>query len=513
VATLSLNAASNFQGRLFRKYAVYLAGLLSVALLASGLTGLFFSYRDTRALVDELEREKARGAASRIEQYIRAIEGQLRGALPMVRVSHTADVESRYLELLKLLRLAPAVADAAWIDASGRERVRVSRVTRDVLGSNADRSGESAFKAANPATAWYSSVYYRRETEPYLTMSVGGSQRESGVVVADINLKFVWDVVSAIRSGAQGNAYVVDSRGRLIAHPDISRVLRMTDLSLQPQVQAALADTPPAAAPAQTIIAQDEAGVRTLTAYAPIEALDWRVLVEQPLSQAFAPLYGSAVRSGLVLLLGIVLAAAASVVLARRMAAPIRKLEAGAERIGEGKLDEPVIVETGDELQDLARQFNLMAQKLHDSYSGLEQKIAERTQQLDDANRAKSRFLAAASHDLRQPVHALGLFVAQLQGHATRGHATASSRKWRRPRRRSPNSSKNCSTSRNSTRARYKLGRPNSRFSLCSTGSIRHFQVRRRRKVCVCVCAGHACGLQPTPYSWKEFCSTSHRTR
>lgn len=45
----------------------------------------------------------------------------------------------------------------------------------------------------------------------------------------------------------------------------------------------------------------------------------------------------------------------------------------------------------------------------------LEQKVAERTQELELANTAKSRFLAMASHDLRQPLHALGLFVAQLR--------------------------------------------------------------------------------------------------
>lgn len=45
----------------------------------------------------------------------------------------------------------------------------------------------------------------------------------------------------------------------------------------------------------------------------------------------------------------------------------------------------------------------------------LEHKVAERTQELELANAAKSRFLAMASHDLRQPLHALGLFVAQLR--------------------------------------------------------------------------------------------------
>ena len=323
VAKRNAKEAGDFQGRLFRKYTVYLAGLLSVALLISGLTDLYFSYRDTRSLVDELAREKARAAATRIEQFVRNLETQLRGVLPLGRANERADADQRYVELMKLLRLAPAISDAAWIDSAGHERVRVSRVTRDVVESSIDRSGEAAFMGADAVKAWHSPVYFRRETEPYLTMAVKGSQREAGVIIAEINLKFVWDIVATIRSGEGGHAYIVDARGRLISHPDISRVLRITDLSGLPQVRAALSQSGGNPEPAQTVIARDDAGVLNLTAYAPIEALGWSVLVEQPLAEAFAPLYGSALRSMLVLLLGIVLAAGASTVLARRMVAPI----------------------------------------------------------------------------------------------------------------------------------------------------------------------------------------------
>ncbi len=406
---------AQLRGRLFRKYAVYLTGLLSIALLTSGLVGIYFSYHDTRALVDELEREKARGAAIRIEQFIRTAESQLRGALPFGRESDALHDEPQYLELLKLLQLAPAVADAAWINAAGRERVRVSRVSRDVVGSNIDRSGEPGVRGTSATKAWYGPVYFRRGTEPYLGAAVAGNQPEAGVVIAEINLKFVLDVVSAIRSGKAGHAYVVDTRGRLISHPDMSLVLKMTDLSALPQVSAALSQTGRGDTPVQTIIARDERGVWTLTAHAPIGVLGWSILVEQPLTEAFAPLLGAAARSGLILLLGIGLAIAASLILARQMVAPIRTLETGVERFAVGRLDEPVIVNTHDELQGLADQFNRMARQLQDSYTGLEQKIEERTHQLAEANNAKSRFLAAASHDLRQPVHALGLFVAQLE--------------------------------------------------------------------------------------------------
>jgi len=95
---------------------------------------------------------------------------------------------------------------------------------------------------------------------------------------------------------------------------------------------------------------------------------------------------------------------------------PIQAMRAGAARIGGGDLSQRIAIKTGDELEALADQFNRMAEQLQDSYASLEQKVEERTHQLELANLAKSRFLAAASHDLRQPLHALGLFVAQLRG-------------------------------------------------------------------------------------------------
>lgn len=63
-------------------------------------------------------------------------------------------------------------------------------------------------------------------------------------------------------------------------------------------------------------------------------------------------------------------------------------------------------------------------ESLRRAQTELEHKVAERTQELELANAAKSRFLAMASHDLRQPLHALGLFVAQLRTPLDSGERT-----------------------------------------------------------------------------------------
>jgi signal transduction histidine kinase len=151
-----------------------------------------------------------------------------------------------------------------------------------------------------------------------------------------------------------------------------------------------------------------------LTANAAIAPLGWRVFVELPIDEAYAPLYESLSIRGALLLGGLGLAVLLSLWLARRMVLPIQALQTGAAEIGAGGLDHRIQITTGDELQALGDQFNGMAARLQDSYATLEGKVVERTRQLELANLAKTRFLAAASHDLRQPLHALGLLVAQL---------------------------------------------------------------------------------------------------
>ena len=95
------------------------------------------------------------------------------------------------------------------------------------------------FTEAVARKVYYGPVYFRRESEPYMTLAIAGTRRDAGVSVAEVNLKLIWDVVSQIKVGERGHAYVVDAQGRLIAHPDISLVLRNTDMSRLAQVNAA----------------------------------------------------------------------------------------------------------------------------------------------------------------------------------------------------------------------------------------------------------------------------------
>ena len=107
--------------------------------------------------------------------------------------------------------------------------------------------------------------------------------------------------------------------------------------------------------------------------------------------------------------------------MSRRVSRPVVEVAQAVERIGRGDTSVRVQPSTIGVLDLLGKGVNEMAQQLERAMHELEQRVLDATRQLVDkkdeaerANNAKSRFLAAASHDLRQPMHALGMFVAAL---------------------------------------------------------------------------------------------------
>jgi signal transduction histidine kinase len=369
---------------LFQKYFAFIVLLVSGGLVASGAIGLYFSYQETRNSLVSLQREKALTAAVRIEHFLRDIESQLGWtALPYVEAARDP-MESRRLDFLRLLRQAPAVTEVAHLDLRGREQLMVSRLAMDRVGAGTDFSAEPRFVEARKARTWFGPVYFRKETEPYMPIAIPEARDRAGVTVVEVNLKFIWDVISRIRIGQKGIAYVVDDKGYLIAHPDISLVLRKVNLSELPQVRDALAAGPDGEW-REVPEARDSGGEPVLSAYSRVPQTNWRVFVEEPTTAVFAPLYDALLRTIFLLVAGIVISVFASLFLARRMVNPVRALQAGAEKIRAGDLNARIEVRTGDELEDLAGRFNTMTEQLRESYADLEKKVEDRTAELRDS--------------------------------------------------------------------------------------------------------------------------------
>lgn len=408
-------------GRLFRKYLYAIVALAFAALAINTGFDAWFSYREQKQLLAATQREQAASAAIQIGQFIGQIENQIRWLARLPPELSTNEDER--LNAIRLLRLSPPIAEIAEIDAQGREQVRVSRRVADRVGSNADLSASPAFRGANESRAYYGPVYFFGDTEPFMTLATRGAGTAPDVIVAEVNLRFIWDLVAGIRVGNTGKAYVVDRMGVLIAHPDLWPALQRSDLSGHADVRAALDGVGP---PSGGLVKEDLSGQRVLSTYATVPSLGWLVFVELPLTEAYAPIYASIGRSTFLLVILLAGAVLVSLWLSRRMTVPIQMLTQGAKRIGSGDLGLRLAIKTGDELEALGDQFDRMAAHLRESYATLERKVAERTSELEKArdhalaehdaaerarsaavaaNETKSRFLAVVSHELRTPLN------------------------------------------------------------------------------------------------------------
>jgi len=94
------------------------------------------------------------------------------------------------------------------------------------VNSGVDRNNDPAVIGARAARIWYGPVSLYQGSEPHMTIAVAGAREINGVTIAVVNLKLIWDVIQAIHVGQSGDAFVLDRPGRLVAHPDISLVLR-----------------------------------------------------------------------------------------------------------------------------------------------------------------------------------------------------------------------------------------------------------------------------------------------
>src|SRR3954451_1323088 len=196
--------------RLFIKYVGLFVAVVCVALLSNGVFDVFFYYQEHKVSLIRIQREQAEAAAAKIGQFVKEIESQL-GWTTQLPWS-AGSIEQRRFDALRLLRQVPAITELAQADSTGRERLRVSRLAMDVLDSGVDLSKDPKFTEAVAHKVYYGPVYFRRKSEPYMTLALAGTRKDAGVSIAEVNLKLIWDVVSQIKVGEHGHAYVVGAQ-------------------------------------------------------------------------------------------------------------------------------------------------------------------------------------------------------------------------------------------------------------------------------------------------------------
>ena len=415
--------------RLIWKYTAVVVTLVAAAIVSVGVTESYFTYQDSTRVVTAVEADKASTAAVAIDQFLKDIVGDLRGvAQPRADPGSLARLQSFRV----LLGHQKLISQLTYLDATGRECVRAYSFEIDQRDSRTCVDGpppSEVFVRARADQQSFGSVAFDvRDSRPHMTVAVAEVPPGKGVIVADVDLRSVLEAIDRAQVGSAGYAYAVDAQGDLIAHPDINLVLAHTSFAALPQVHAALTAASAESSGGVTT-GRDPGGREVLSAFQGIQPPGWWVFVEEPISEAFAPIEAAIWRTVALLVVFLLLAVATSVLLARNLVRPIESIQAAAARMGSGALNQRIEISSRDELGALADEFNRMAARLQASYAGLEEEVQVRTRELatalaeldeksrelEAASHHKSEFLANMSHELRTPLNAISGFSQVLR--------------------------------------------------------------------------------------------------
>jgi len=367
-----------------------------VLLISSGLQ-IASNIQAQRETISNKQQLIAQDATRTVSSFIQEKFSVLETAVGLVDlVTLPPDEQKQILE--SLLGAQPAFRQLVVLNAQNQEVARASRVSLVAAGRLSDQLKGDILVQLKQGKRYISSVYIDPATsEPLVLMAVPATNALGdfqGILVAEVNLKFMWDLVDQLKVGETGRAYVVDRQGTLIAFSDTARVLRGENVSHLQAVSEFIRN--PASAPASAVsIYPGITGATVMGTYVPLGTPDWAVVTELPWEEAYREINQDVVMSIGITLAMAVLAGLLGVFVARRLAVPLVNLTGTATQITRGEMELQAVVGGPREIASLATAFNSMTAQLRQILGSLEQRVAERTVDLRHAlDEVEARALA-----------------------------------------------------------------------------------------------------------------------
>ena len=415
----------------------------AVLLVGSGLN-TFFSFRNTRTLIEHQHRLIAENAAATVRNFIQEKFDILQKAVSIGGMA-TVGANEQYLVMERLLGKEFFFRQLVLLGTQGQKVARVSRMSQSASATVMEFNTTELFSTTRSGKTYISPVYIDKLSyEPMAVIAVPVTDIFNtfhGALLAEVNLKFMWELVENIKIGTGGVVYLVDDKGYLLAFKDIGRVLKRENLLYVKEIHKYVAGERPGRNNGIAV----EKGIEkkyAVIGHADLGSPNWAVFVELPVAEAYASVINGIILSFIAMVLSFILAVGIGFYFSRRITRPIVGLRDAVKTIGTGQQTASIAVDARNEIGELAASFKEMVENLNKTAAArdalfkevtryadqLEERVAERTQELtaahtelikradvlsrlkeaaEEAAKAKSEFLANMSHEIRTPMNAV----------------------------------------------------------------------------------------------------------
>jgi HAMP domain-containing protein len=403
--------AIRFQKKIF----LLVFGLLVIFFLILNLVYLFSSIKEYERNQSLLMKEILLKVQERVRSYLSEEIGKI-NILTQNSFGYS-DLSQQKIILESYLKDEENLFFISLTDSQGKEILKVSR--KEFFGQKdlKDLALTKEFYQAKRGEIFISDVEFSQEGTPFLRIAIPSIVfKDKGMLVTELSLRKIWEIIGEIKIGKEGKIYLTDKNGRLIADPDPSLVYREMNLINLLPVKNVLSGKEVLALTKENIYLREN-GKKVLAFGIFLPKFNWALMAEVPWEEIYYPIFQKILFSISLLFLAIIFSFISSRKISLYLASPIEEFKRGIEIIRKGNLSHQIKLETGDEIEELARAFNQMTKDLEESRANLEEskavleiKVAARTRELREIAERQEEIIKERTKELEEKIEELEKF-------------------------------------------------------------------------------------------------------